>query len=140
MATSIGLLFEKAQKQNERDTIERRKTYVSGVKGKLSSVADGNVLDINSKIDKLEEKIESSIKGISAVSNLTGQFDGKKESDSLSDSSLSSFDGNLASEISDCDSKITELDAQIRSLQSRYETALKDEAEAAKKALEGVFA
>lgn len=140
MATSIGLLFEKGQKQNERNTIERRKTYVSGVKGKISSAADGNVSDINSKIDKLAEKIESSIKGISAVGTLTGRFDGKKESDSSSDSALSSFDGNLASEISDCDSKVTELDAQISSLQSRYETALQDEADAAKKALESVFA
>lgn len=139
MATSIGLLLEKGQKQNERNTVERRKTYVTGIKGKVSSAADGNISDINSKIDALAGKIESAIKGISAVGTLTGEFDGKKEPDSASDTNLSSFDSNLASEISDCDSKISDLDTQISSLQSRYETALNDEKEAAKKALEQVF-
>ena len=56
-----------------------------------------------------------------------------------SDGHLSSFDLNLASEISDCNTKISALEGEISSLNRSYNVAVEAEREAAKKAAKKIF-
>ena len=134
--SSASLLLAKGSKQIEKQKYEHRKEQVTNVKGKISWVSDANVSDINAKIDDCGDKLAAGVSGISGVATLVGEMDGKKESAGTSDSHLSSYEGDLDSEISDCETKISNLETEISSLESQYQTALKDEKEAAKKALE----
>lgn len=52
---------------------------------------------------------------------------------------ISSFDLNLASEISDCNTKISALEGEISSLNRSYNVAVEAEREAAKKAAKKIF-
>ena len=78
------------------------------------------------------------VSGLQKVGELVDTFPGKKEKDSSSDSTLSSYSGNLDSEITACDTKITNLESEISRLESQYQTALDEEREAAKKALDDI--
>lgn len=64
---------------------------------------------------------------------------GKKEKIGTSDGYLSSFDSNLANEISDCNTKISALEGDISSLNRQYNAAVEAEREAAKKAAQKIF-
>ena len=63
-------------------------------------------------------------------------FSGKKEKIGTSDTKLSNYNSELASEISDCQRKIDSLDGEISRLQTKYNNEVYAEREAARKAAE----
>lgn len=135
--SSLDLFFAKQGKESEKRKYEERKSQVTTVKGKISDASDGNVTNINGKIDGAVTKLASAINGIS-IDSLVGEMNGKKEKSGTNDSHLSSYEGYLSSEITDCETKIGNLETEISSLASRYEQALNEEKEAAKKMLAAI--
>lgn len=137
--SSLSIWYSKQAKEREKGKYESRKSQVSSVKNKVYDASDDYVNNINSKIDDLAGALGKAITGISDVTTLKNNVLGKKEKIGTSDGYLSSFDSNLASEISDCNTKISALEGDISSLNRQYNAAVEAEREAAKKAAQKIF-
>lgn len=68
------------------------------------------------------------------INTLVASITERKEKTGTGDSYLSSYDGELASEITDCTNKIDSLEAEISDLGRQYYRALAAEREAAERA------
>ena len=97
--SSASILFQKGRKEREKGQYEKRRAQVKSVKGKISSASDTNVQTINTQIDNIGTHLTNGVSGLQKVGELVDTFPGKKEKDSSSDSTLSSYSGNLDSEI-----------------------------------------
>lgn len=137
--SSLSIWYSKQSKEREKGKYESRKSQVSSVKNKVYDASDDYVNNINSKIDDLAGALGKAIMGISDVTTLKNNVLWKKEKIGTSDGHLSSFDSNLASEISDCNTKISALEGEISSLNRSYNVAVEAEREAAKKAAKKIF-
>lgn len=137
--SSATIMMNQNKKQLDKMMYEQRKSQITAIKGRISGATEGNISNINKKINDLAEKLEISVKGISDLQSLIDQFEDKRERSSASDQELDSYANNLDLEIEDCTAKINDLESEISSLKAQYQTALHDEQEAARKALENTL-
>lgn len=105
--------------QKELKKWKKRKQDVEGVQKSLRSVAQNSAGDVNSRINKADDKLDHSIDCPAKESMMDSIFRGKSERGVDSDSALSSAKGALEQEIEVCKRKITELETDLRNAENQ---------------------
>lgn len=98
---------------------KNRKQDVEGVQKSLRSVAQDSSNDVNSKIAKTNNKLDSSIDCPTKENIMDSIFRGKNERNVDSDSDLSNVKGALTQEIKVCEGKIIQLEGELRNAENQ---------------------
>lgn len=105
--------------QKELKKWKKRKQDVEGVQKSLRSVAQNSASDVNSKINKADDKLDYSIDCPAREGMMDSIFRGKGERNVDGDLDLSSAKGAIDQEINVCKGKITELEGSLRNAENQ---------------------
>jgi len=116
-----SLRAELAAVRAEKKNYEKRRSKVQDAVSAFSSKLDDEVRDVNKKIDKCAQELDSAINGYALLWNVVNEINIQKESDPEYDGKMSQCISTLKSEVSRCDHKIQELEEKIEYIKYRIE-------------------
>lgn len=119
---------EAARLRNEIKKWKQRKKDVESVQKSLTTTAQNSSGDVNSKIVKAGNSIESSIDYPERAGSLNDVFTGRKESAAGGDPDLSGSNASLQTEINTCAQKIVQVQNELNAAEreaSRLRSLLK---------------
>lgn len=139
MASSSELRAEKEKKEKELKSYRRRKEQVTAIMNSVQSAFEGNIDDINERMNKVVEEQSDGFNNFPYISGVNESISSDKEKSTSSDEKMSSVQSNLSDDNAKTEEKIKALIEEIADLEEAIAAAEAAEAAEALAALQSAL-